>query len=217
MAEGELKDMEQFFDDLSDSFSGTEPEVHKTSVVGLFLRHMILAYSKLSFSQVFKLYTALQQYFQNGEKKTVEDADMELTSRDEGERKMEKEELDVSVREEEVSCSGPLSQKQAEFFLSQQASLLKNDETKALTPASLQKELNNLLKFNPDFAEAHYLSYLNNLRVQDVFSSTHSLLHYFDRLILTGAESKSNGEEGYGRSLRYAALNLAALHCRFGH
>nr|XP_060467921.1 anaphase-promoting complex subunit 5 [Panthera onca] len=217
MAEGELKDMEQFFDDLSDSFSGTEPEVHKTSVVGLFLRHMILAYSKLSFSQVFKLYTALQQYFQNGEKKSVEDADMELTSREEGERKMEKEELDVSIREEEVSCSGPLSQKQAEFFLSQQASLLKNDETKALTPASLQKELNNLLKFNPDFAEAHYLSYLNNLRVQDVFSSTHSLLHYFDRLILTGAESKSNGEEGYGRSLRYAALNLAALHCRFGH
>lgn len=35
-----------------------------------------------------------------------------------------------------------------------QASLLKNDETKALPPASLQKELNNLLKFNPDFAEA---------------------------------------------------------------
>lgn len=35
MAEGELKDMEQFFDDLSDSFSGTEPEVHKTSVVGM--------------------------------------------------------------------------------------------------------------------------------------------------------------------------------------
>lgn len=66
--------------------------------VGLFLRHMILAYSKLSFSQVFKLYTALQQYFQNGEKKTMEDADMELASREEGERKMEKEELDVSIR-----------------------------------------------------------------------------------------------------------------------
>lgn len=39
-------------------------------------------------------------------------------------------------------------------FIFFQASLLKNDETKALTPASLQKELNNLLKFNPDFAEA---------------------------------------------------------------
>ncbi|XP_068767025.1 anaphase-promoting complex subunit 5 isoform X1 [Struthio camelus] len=219
MAEGELKDMEQFFDDLSDSFTGTEPEVHKTSVVGLFLRHMILAYNKLSFSQVYKLYTALQQYFQNDEKKDgIDESDMELTNTEELEGKMEKEELDAPLsREEEISCNGPLSQKQAEYFLSQQASLLKNDETKALTPASLQKELNNLLKFNPDFAEAHYLSYLNNLRVQDVFSSTHSLLHYFDRLILTGAESKSNGDEGYGRSLRYAALNLAALHCRFGH
>ncbi|XP_070619321.1 anaphase-promoting complex subunit 5 [Erythrolamprus reginae] len=216
MAEGELKDMEQFFDDLSVSFSGTEPEVHKTSVVGLFLRHMILAYNKLSFSQVYKLYTALQQYFQNEEKKgRGDECEMELTRG--GDEEMEKEELDAPLREEEISCNGPLSQKQAEYFLSQQASLLKNDETKALSPASLQKELNNLLKFNPDFAEAHYLSYLNSLRVQDVFSSAHSLLHYFDRLILTGAESKSNGDEGYGRSLRYAALNLAALHCRFGH
>ncbi|XP_053225829.1 anaphase-promoting complex subunit 5 isoform X2 [Podarcis raffonei] len=218
MAGGELKDMEQFFDDLSEAFSGTEPEVHKTSVVGLFLRHMILAYNKLSFSQVYKLYTALQQYFQNDEKKSGGDeTEMELTHCGELEGKMEKDEFDGPLREEEISCNGPLSQKQAEYFLSQQASLLKNDETKALSPASLQKELNSLLKFNPDFAEAHYLSYLNGLRVQDVFSSTHSLLHYFDRLILTGAESKSNGDEGCGRSLRYAALNLAALHCRFGH
>lgn len=34
MAGGELMDMEQFFDDLSEAFSGTEPEVHKTSVIG---------------------------------------------------------------------------------------------------------------------------------------------------------------------------------------
>ncbi|CAH2295854.1 anaphase-promoting complex subunit 5 [Pelobates cultripes] len=225
MAEGELKDMELFFDDLADSFTGPEPEVHKTSVVGLFIRHMILAYNKLSFSQVYKLYTSLQNYYQCEKKKTVskadnDEAEMELTNSeddDEEEGKMEKEDLEFPIGEEELACNGPLSQKQAEYFLSQQASLLKNDESKAFTPVLLQKELNNLLKFNPDFAEAHYLSYLNSLRVQDVFSSTHSLLHYFDRLILTGAESKSNGDEGYGRSLRYAALNLAALHCRFGH
>ncbi|XP_037536636.1 anaphase-promoting complex subunit 5 [Nematolebias whitei] len=112
---------------------------------------------------------------------------------------------------------GPLSQKQAEYFLARQAYLLKNDENKALKPAALQEELNNMLKFNPDFAEAHYLNYLNSMRVQDIFLSAHSLLHYFDRLILSSTEGKSNGEEGYGRSLRYAALNLASLHCRFGH
>lgn len=35
-----------------------------------------------------------------------------------------------------------------------QAYLLKHDESKALKPAALQEELNNILKFNPDFAEA---------------------------------------------------------------
>uniref|UniRef100_A0A4W3H8L6 Anaphase-promoting complex subunit 5 n=1 Tax=Callorhinchus milii TaxID=7868 RepID=A0A4W3H8L6_CALMI len=217
MAEGELKDMENFFYSLQDVFSGTEPAVHKTSVIGLFLRHMILAYNKLSFSQVYKLYTALQQYYQSYENLTSraterEETDMELTTLD-LEGKMEKEELE----DDEVIDRGPLSQKQAEYFLAEQASLLKNNENKALSPATLQKELNNLLKFNPDFAEAHYLSYLNSLRVQDYFSAMHSLLHYFDRLILTGSDSKSSGEDGFGRSLRYAALNLAALNCRFGH
>ncbi|XP_041059283.1 anaphase-promoting complex subunit 5 isoform X2 [Carcharodon carcharias] len=221
MAEGELKDMENFFYSLQNVFSGTEPAVHKTSVIGLFLRHMILAYNKLSFSQVYKLYTALQQYYQSYEKMSSrtaerEDTDMELTSLD-LEGKMEKEELEFPTRDEEVVDRGPLSQKQAEYFLAQQASLLKNNENKALSPAALQKELNNLLKFNPDFSEAHYLSYLNSLRVQDYFSAMHSLLHYFDRLILTGSDSKSSGEDGFGRSLRYAALNLAALNCRFGH
>lgn len=142
------------------------------------------------------------------------------------------------------------------LYVFHQAYLLKNDENKALKPAALQEELNNMLKFNPDFAEAvstialtstiifrsmfliyqfqwvsghissalwsfvsaqHYLNYLNSMRVQDIFLSAHSLLHYFDRLILSGNEGKSNGDEGYGRSLRYAALNLASLHCRFGH
>lgn len=40
------------------------------------------------------------------------------------------------------------------FVFALQAYLLKNDENKALKPAELQKELNNMLKFNPDFSEA---------------------------------------------------------------
>ncbi|KAI1900741.1 hypothetical protein AGOR_G00053010 [Albula goreensis] len=237
MAGGELKDMESFFDTLPSPFSDLASEAYKTSVVGLFMRHMLLAYNKLSFSQVYKLYTALQRYYHGhylpslDSKQSLpamvaeeEDGDMELTNvEDSMEGEMEKEELDSSPLRspapvnEDTPSRGPLSQKQAEYFLARQAYLLKNDENKALKPAALQEELNNMLKFNPDFTEAHYLSYLNSMRVQDIFISTHSLLHYFDRLILTGAEGKSNGDEGYGRSLRYAALNLAALHCRFGH
>uniref|UniRef100_A0A671Q0X2 Anaphase-promoting complex subunit 5 n=1 Tax=Sinocyclocheilus anshuiensis TaxID=1608454 RepID=A0A671Q0X2_9TELE len=201
MADGELQDMEHFFTMLPNAFS--DSEAFKTSVVGLFMRQMLLAYNKLSFSQVYKLYKSLQQYCRRGNQPELSAEDMELTSN-------EDPRMDINTR-------GPLSQKQAEYFLARQAYLLKNDENKAMSPAKLQDELNNILKFNPDFAEAHYLSYLNSMRVQDIYISTHSLLHYFDRLILSGGEGKSNGDEGYGRSLRYAVLNLATLHCRFGH
>uniref|UniRef100_A0A3B4EYV0 Anaphase-promoting complex subunit 5 n=1 Tax=Pundamilia nyererei TaxID=303518 RepID=A0A3B4EYV0_9CICH len=194
MADGELKDMEYFFSTLPTPFTAFDTEAYKTSVVGLFMRHMLLAYNKLSFSQVYKLYKSLQHYYHSHYAKP----------------------MDGQVSDNTPS-RGPLSQKQAEYFLARQAYLLKNDENKALKPAALQEELNNMLKFNPDFAEAHYLNYLNSMRVQDIFLSAHSLLHYFDRLILSGNDGKSNGDEGYGRSLRYAALNLASLHCRFGH
>lgn len=234
MADGELKDMEYFFSTLPTPFTAFDSEAYKTSVVGLFMRHMLLAYNKLSFSQVYKLYKSLQHYYHSHYAKptdgqvglpalVADDSDMDLTSTEDtvGDR-IDREELDTPLHESELRndntpSRGPLSQKQAEYFLARQAYLLKNDENKALKPVALQEELNNMLKFNPDFAEAHYVNYLNNMRVQDIFLSAHSLLHYFDRLILSGNEGKSNGDEGYGRSLRYAALNLASLHCRFGH
>ncbi|XP_040899138.1 anaphase-promoting complex subunit 5 isoform X2 [Toxotes jaculatrix] len=234
MADGELKDMEYFFSTLPTPFTAFDSEAYKTSVVGLFMRHMLLAYNKLSFSQVYKLYKSLQHYYHSHYARptdgqvglpalVADDSDMDLTSTEDtvGDR-IDKEELDTPLHESELRndstpSRGPLSQKQAEYFLARQAYLLKNDENKALKPAALQEELNNMLKFNPDFAEAHYLNYLNSMRVQDIFLSAHSLLHYFDRLILSGNDGKSNGDEGYGRSLRYAALNLASLHCRFGH
>lgn len=228
MANGELRDMEHFFSTLPTPFTSFDTEAYKTSVVGLFMRHMLLAYNKLSFSQVYKLYKSLQQYYHSHDEGTLpalnfDWLDMDLASTEDtvGDR-MDKDELDSPLHKSELRIDntpskGPLSQKQAEYFLARQAYLLKNDENKALKPAALQEELNNMLKFNPDFAEAHYLNYLNSIRVQDIFLSAHSLLHYFDRLILSGSEGKSNGDEGYGRSLRYAALNLASLHCRFGH
>ncbi|XP_076859434.1 anaphase-promoting complex subunit 5 [Brachyhypopomus gauderio] len=225
MAGRELQDMDHFFAVLPNAFS--DSEAYKTSVVGLYMRQMLLAYNKLSFSQVYKLYKTLQQYCRRGQRpprdlSTLATEDMELTSIDDpAADPMDGEEVDAgSLHQSDLQCDearGPLSQKQAEYFLARQAYLLKNDENKAMKPAELQEDLNSILTFNPDFAEAHYLSYLNSVRVQDLYISTHSLLHYFDRLILSGAEGKSNGDEGYGRSLRYAVLNLATLHCRFGH
>jgi len=66
----------------------------------------------------------------------------------------------------------------------------------------------------------HFLSYLNSLRVKEYCTALHNLFHYFDRKT-TATFSKGQGqgrpnkEEEVHR--RYAALNLAALHYRFGH
>lgn len=75
------------------------------------MRHMVLAYNKLSFSQVYKLYTALQQYYQSYERKDspatepAEDTDMELTNTEELGGKMEKEELDLEPRYRRMRCT----------------------------------------------------------------------------------------------------------------
>lgn len=194
------------------------------------MRHMLLAYNKLSFSQVYKLYKSLQEYYHSHCSKPSEgqvslsvlaadDSDMDLTSTEDtvGDR-MESKALDTPLHLSElrlvaalcwndwffhkgkikddrrflcVPCfvlelitlraKGPcLKNKQSTFLHARwahtnkhlveetrstkelcifgnpslQAYLMKNDENKALKPAELQEELNNMLKFNPDFAEA---------------------------------------------------------------
>lgn len=82
-----------------------------------------------------------------------------------------------------------------------QASLLKNDETKALTPASLQKELNNLLKFNPDFAEAVSL-------FQNLFLSWKEMTRLLSMLSRHVNEDQSSGP-GFGEEIMLLANNPA--------
>lgn len=111
------------------------------------------------------------------------------------------------------------SQKQTELFISQQASLLTLDENKALSPKQLQSKLSSMLEQHPDIAEAHFLSYLNNLRVKEYCTAVHNLFHYFDRNAQSAGDtvgtSTKKPEDEVSR--RYAALNLAALQFNFGH
>lgn len=78
------------------------------------MRHMLLAYNKLSFSQVYKLYKSLQQYYHSHYAKptdrqvdvpvlAADDSDMDLTSTEDtvGDR-TDKEELDAPLHESEL-------------------------------------------------------------------------------------------------------------------
>lgn len=84
------------------------------------MRYMLLAYNKLSFSQVYKLYKSLQHYYHSHYTKptegqvglpvlTADDSDMDLTSTEDavGDR-IEKEQLDTSVHESELRLVGHL-------------------------------------------------------------------------------------------------------------
>uniref|UniRef100_A0A8C4QRY7 Anaphase-promoting complex subunit 5 n=1 Tax=Eptatretus burgeri TaxID=7764 RepID=A0A8C4QRY7_EPTBU len=111
----------------------------------------------------------------------------------------------------------PLSKRQAEIFLYEQASLLLWNEEAAEIPVVMQAHVSDILESNPDFTRARYLTYLNSMRVRDVFSATHALRHYFDRRPPLIAEDAGGEALDDSSSLRYAALSQAALHCQLGH
>lgn len=68
--------------------------------LGLFMRQMLLAYNKLSFSQVYKLYKSVQQYCRRGnqpELSALPAEDMELTSNeDPSADRIDKDELETA-------------------------------------------------------------------------------------------------------------------------
>ncbi|XP_077987048.1 anaphase-promoting complex subunit 5-like [Glandiceps talaboti] len=215
-----LSSLVEFFqslDKLLESIDG-EPDIHRSSFIGLFVRRMILAFDKLSFSQVSSLYKLLIKYCrQSDDCKIIQDLDED--------RKLTKEDLICEEEEEDPdtnegkSCflsGGTFSQKQAEYFIAHQAGLLQSRENQALQPQDMQKQISELLRGNPGLAEAHYLSYLNNLRINEFCNTVHELYRYSDKHAFTDSSNTSYATE-QGDSFRYAALNLAGLHCRFGH
>lgn len=71
--------------------------------------------------------------------------------------------------------------------------------------------------------QQHYTTFLNCLRAKEFKGALDSLYHYFDRQQWHGESAikiASNSEEIEPEKchrFRYAALNLAAFHCQFGH
>ena len=97
-----------------------------------------------------------------------------------------------------------LSRKTAEFFVSQQAYLIENNEYESLPPTDLQQKLEELFNSDASFPDVFYLKYLNSLRIKDYSISTKYLHDYFDRFVING-------------SIPLAALNLVSLEYRFSN
>ncbi|XP_012256347.2 anaphase-promoting complex subunit 5 isoform X2 [Athalia rosae] len=176
----------------------SHPALNKNSVLGLYTRRIVISLEKLSFYQVVALYESFKSYYHDTWGPDNSRVSIGLDNNDSGEHK------------NKVVWGG----RQAELLVAQQALALQTDEQRALPPAELQGLVKELLNCSPYYAEAHYLSYLNCLRVNEYCGAVDSLYHCFDRL--APFENRTPTEDR-NRTFRYAALNLAALHAQFGH
>ncbi|KAI0218824.1 Anaphase-promoting complex subunit 5 [Lamellibrachia satsuma] len=216
-------------------FQEPKPLLHKCSVLGFFVRRILLAFDKLSFSQVAALHNRYKAFYSQwgGSKNDCTRPDsqdvlntsnmsessisfMELASDDE-ENTSKQSALDTSVTD-----VGSYSKRQAEFFIAKQAALLQHNEMEALSPRKLQQRIMELLQSSPQLAEAHYLSYLNYLRVNEYCGAVESLHHYFDCHLVDANKTNDTAkpkqeDEVICKGFRYAALSMAALQYRFGH
>ncbi|XP_019755632.2 anaphase-promoting complex subunit 5 isoform X1 [Dendroctonus ponderosae] len=179
--------------DKSSVASGTV--LTKTGCIGHFLRRFIVFFEKLTFSEVSILHAAYTIYYEEG----IALAQCGSSAANLNRHKWEDK---------------PWSRRQAELFLCTQAALYENDESRALNPQELQAKITSMLKSNPDLAEAHFMSFLNYLKVNDICGAMKTLFHCFDRR--TNPDVKVFNDDK-SKEHRYAALNLAILHHHFGH
>ncbi|XP_044758566.1 anaphase-promoting complex subunit 5 isoform X2 [Coccinella septempunctata] len=168
--------------------------ISKTSVIGVYLRRLIVNFNRLTFFEVTEVYSEFEKYC----KDLVERIYLPKTI----------------LKPEEWTIEKDLwTRRQAELFIATQAALVESNEGRAMNPGELQKVIGNILKTNPDLAEAHFLAYLNYLRVKEYCGAIQSLYGCFD---FNHIEDNKNNDEK-PKLCRYAALNLAVLHYHFNH
>ena len=201
--------------------------VSRGSVLGLVLRRVYLTFDRLTFSEVSGLRQQVESYYTAGRAALAGLLEEEGEQADcLGDMSLD---CDASAAEFRLPSLLPaallaaaqeeggtgVSRRQADLMIAQQASLLQTAECAALPPAELQAEVARILASCPALPEAHFLSYLNCLRVRDVAGAEHALYASFaqpaDRL------TPKASQEEVSKGFRYAALNLAAFHSRLGH
>lgn len=102
--------------------------VSKHSIAGFYIRRLVISFDKLGFAEVTSFYESFKEYI----KKTKDDS---------------------KKHNDWLTDHKHWSQRQAELFLVTQATLISNNEQKALNPRSLHKNIQDLLKSNPNLSE----------------------------------------------------------------
>jgi len=217
--------MIDLFKDLSEFFFNEDSHVIRTSFLGFFLRRLFLAFDKLNFHEVSRLFFDFQHYIS-----TDSHALDNLTASDDA---------DIVARHKSDNVEeGFFSRKQAELYIAKQVDLLQSNEHSADPPEVIDASVKCILDAagDGDVPEAHFLAHLNRLRIRDFDGASKELTLGVDpkdtarrvrRLKHPHFPEKDSDFAEYlghnvntdwaNKGVRYSALNLASLHARFGH
>lgn len=194
---GILFDLQKFVDKLmTDNL-----QVNQFSILGLYIRRIVLALDKLTFPEMMNLYKSIKIYYEKGVR-ALQIAPM-----------LSSDTINETIDSQLYLKNGhsKWSVKQADLFVAQQCNLLENNETRALPPIELHQRLTEIIHDNPLYSQAHILSYMNNLRIRDFLNSLDAFHRAFDRC----AVKNHNSPEAKG--FQYSSLNLAIMHAQFNH
>ncbi|XP_063240526.1 anaphase-promoting complex subunit 5 [Bacillus rossius redtenbacheri] len=226
-----LLDVSQSLRTLMSEPSQINPTVHRSSIIGIYLRRIVVYFDKLNFSQLVSLFTSFKSYYLQAKLDDVpETCAMGDTAVTLEESNMIKSHMETPAssmpagrnrdgpakRKKDSSERVYWSKRQADLFISQQAALIQNNEPAALPPRELQKKIHSLQRDNPDYPGVHFLRFLNCVRTREFCGAVDSLHHCWDRNSFP-PEAKGASPDEKVRGLRYAALNMAMLHTLFGH
>ncbi|XP_013181286.1 PREDICTED: anaphase-promoting complex subunit 5 isoform X1 [Papilio xuthus] len=213
--------------------SETNPcTITRCSVLGFYLRRIMLHLDKLTFVQVVALYKSFCLYYQKGRpglmmrslsKERLNHMESTVGAPCTGSPSLPEESKpqEVFTRMNLIERDNSLeecqwSRKQAELFTAQQANLLQINERKALPPKQLQKTIMQIMNDIPEYSDIHFLSFLNCIRMKEFCGAQDSLYNCFDRTVFNIC-ANSNNMNDKNKNFRYAALNRAAMHTQFGH
>ncbi|XP_053673255.1 anaphase-promoting complex subunit 5 [Anopheles nili] len=182
------------------------------AIVGLYLRKVFVTLDRMNFQEMKDLHLATVAYYDKGMQDICRDSCPETNYDCESFMHAYNQYAPIEPADHGIH-SVKWSVKQSELFIAQQSALLKENEAKALSPKELQKRLNEIIHDRPHCAQAYFLSYMNNLRVRDLYGSIDALHRAFDRTASGNLGSSSSETKDY----HYSSLNLAILHAEFSH
>ncbi|XP_037914356.1 anaphase-promoting complex subunit 5 [Hermetia illucens] len=194
----DLFDMQSAMDKILSENSG----VSQYGVVGLYIRRVAVTLDRMTFPEMMALHRSIILYYEKGFRSlgicpSGKSANSSL--------------VDNHIVSKERNNHSKWSVKQAELFILQQSLLLESNQLQALPPMELQSRINEIIEDNPLLSQAHFLSYMNYLRLRDFFSALDVLHRTFDR----NPVQTLNPTET--RGFQYSSLNLAIFHTQLNH